>query len=323
MLHLFLATELILSPMAAVLGDTVAEACRAPVGVRPDLPGIVLEDQPATPGDLPAIRVTSSATGAHMLVYHDAISEPAARARAACFGAQLALLEREVGDDRRDAEWDSVVFTTADDYAPPRGDDVVTRWVILTTEQGQLSEAAERLILSTMPHEQMHEYQTRAGAKLPRWFSEGHATWVGLKVLAQLDPARAVAERLKRENDLAASTQPLMLSEWGGLQPRPEAILRQLSPEDRIRFLNDPTFKAGGAFTFGPGDMIGDESNSPARYGAAWKIFLGLEERHGAAAVHAWVSEMTATGTTNRLTSATVAASIQSRFNEDITPLLE
>lgn len=323
MLHLFLATELILSPMAAVLGDTVAEACRAPVGARPDLPGIVLEDLPATPGDLPAIRVTSSATGAHMLVYHDAISEPAARARAACFGGQLALLGREVGDDRRDAEWDSVVFTTADDYAPPRGDDVVTRWVILTTEQGQLSEAAERLILSTMPHEQMHEYQARAGAKLPRWFSEGHATWVGLRVLAQLDPARAVAERLKRENDLAASTQPLMLNEWGGLQPRPEAILRQLSPEDRIRFLNDPTFKAGGAFTFGPGDMIGDESNSPARYGAAWKIFLGLEERHGAAAVHAWVSEMTGTGTTNRLTSATVAASIQSRFNEDITPLLE
>lgn len=323
MLNLLLATGLILSPIAVVQTDPLDQTCHAPIGARPNLPGIVLEDQLATPGDLPAIRVISTSTGAHMLVYYDAISEPAARARAACFGAQLALLEREVGDDRRDAEWDSVVFTTADDYAPPRGDNVVTRWVILTTEQGQLSEAAERLILSTMPHEQMHEYQTRAGAKLPRWFSEGHATWVGLKVLAQLDPSRAVVERLKRENDLAASTQSLMLGEWGGLQPKPEAILRQLSPEDRIRFLNDPTFKAQGAFTFGPDDMIGDESNSLARYGAAWKIFLGLEERHGAVAVHAWVSEMTQTGTTTRLSSATVAASIQSRFNEDITPLLE
>ncbi len=323
MLNLLFATGLILSPIAVVQTDPLDQACHAAIGARPNLPGIVLVDQPATPGDLPAIRVTSTATGAHMLVYHDAISEAAARARAACFGAQLTLLEREVGDDRRDAEWDSVVFANDSAYAPPRGDNVVTRWVIQTTEQGQLSEAAERLILSTMPHEQMHEYQTRAGALLPRWFSEGHATWVGLKVLAQLDPSRAVAERLKRENDLAAATQPLMLSEWGGLQPRPEAILRQLSPEDRIRFLNDPTFNAGGAFTFGPGDMIGDESNSLARYGAALKIFVGLEERHGAAAVHAWVSEMTRTGTTTRLSSATVAASIQSRFNEDITPLLE
>jgi hypothetical protein len=323
MLHLLLAIGLGSPAAAGGQSDLIGQACRAPAGARPELPGIVLADQLATPGDLPAIQVTSTATGAHMLVYHDAISEPAARARAACFGAQLALLEREVGDDRRDAEWDSVVFANDSAYAPPRGDNVVTRWVILTTEQGQLSDAAERLILSTMPHEQMHEYQTRAGAKLPRWFSKGHATWVGLKVLALLDPSRAVAERLKRENDLAASTQPLMLSEWGGLQPRPEAILRQLSPEDRIRFLNDPTFRAGGAFTFGPRDMIGDESNSLARYGAALKIFVGLEERHGAAAVHAWVSEMTRTGTTTRLTSAAVAASIQSRFNEDITPLLE
>lgn len=320
MLHLLLALGLGSPAIAAVQADPLEQACRAPAGDRPELAGIVLSDQPAGPGDLPAIRATSTATGAHMLVYYDAISEAAARARAACLGAQLALLEREVGDDRRDAEWDSVVFTADRAYAPPRADAARTRWPVHTSADGGLDDAAHTLVVHVMPHEQVHEYQTRAGARLPRWFAEGHATWVGLKVEARLDPESARAEILKNEADLSGAVPPLDLAGWGGMQVKPEAVLRQLSPEDRARKLADPSFQPSGTFRFGPDDLISDESNTSARYAGAWKVFVGLEQRHGADAVKAWVAEVTASS--ERLTPAALVASAQARFGEDIAPLL-
>ena len=175
------------------------------------------------------------------------------------------------------------------------------------------------MVVSVMPHEQTHEYQTRAGARLPRWVAEGHATWIGLKVLSRIDPALGATKASSAESDLAASTQPLALGGWGGVRPKREAILRQLSPEDRVRFENGGTLP-NGAFSFTSDDLVSDESNSPARYGAAWKIFVGLEERHGAPAVHAWVAEVTATDA--GMSPADLAASFRSHFNEDLAPLL-
>lgn len=320
MLNLLLALVLGSPAVAAAQTDPLGQACRAPAGARPDLAGIVLSDQPAGPGDLPAIRATSTATGAHMLVYYDAISEAAARARAACLGAQLAFLEPEVGDDRRDAEWDSVVFTADRAYAPPRADNARTRWPIHTTTDGGLDAAAHTLIVHVMPHEQVHEYQTRAGARLPRWFTEGHATWVGLKVEARLDPEAARSEALRQEANLDNAAAPLALAGWGSISVKPEAILRQISPEDRARKLADPSFQPSGPFRFGPDDVISDETNTLARYAGAWKVFVGLEQRHGADAVRAWVAEVTASP--ERLTPDALVASAQARFGEDIGPLL-
>jgi len=302
------------------LDEQVSQACNAPLPAAPEVAGVEVTEAAAEEGDLPKLRVTHVATGAWMNVYYDASSEAAARGRAACFGGQLALLEGEIGDSRTNAHWDDVVFTSRSDYAPPARGAGATRWIIGTTQQGELGQAAQETILSTLPHEQMHAYQTRAGARLPRWVSEGHATWIGLKVLSRLDPVLGAAETSKARTNLAASTQPLALGEWGGVQPKREAILRQLSPEDRVRIENDPTFRPDGAFRFTSDDLISDESNSPARYGGAWKIFVDLEERYGAAAINGWVAEVTSKE--GGLRSADAAASVQSRFNEDITPLL-
>lgn len=257
-----------------------------------------------------------------MDVYYDGpLAEAAARARAACFAGQIALLERVLGDDRVGVHWDDVVFTSQADYAPPRGEGNPTRWIIRIDGAGALVASEDLMVLSTIPHEQTHKYQARLGSNTPRWFREGHATWVGLKVLSKLDAAVGAAQVSEREANFASATEPLALRDWGGVQPTQEAILRQLSPEDRVKFLNDPTFQANGAFTFGPGDLVSDESNSPARYGGAWRIFTGLEDRHGAASVQAWVASVTATDA--RVTSAALIASAQERFNEDITPLLQ
>lgn len=301
------------------LESRISQACKAPLSTAPEVAGVRVTAEEAEDSDLPRLRVTHIATGAWMNVYYDALGEAAARSRAACFGGQLALLERELEDNRKDAHWDDVVLTGRPDYAAPRGEGVATRWVIHTTDQGQLHRGAEEMIMAVVPHEQTHEYQTRSGAHPPRWVSEGHATWIGLKVLSRIDPEVGAAETLKAENDLAAATQPLALGGWGGVRPKREAILRQLSPEDRVRFENGGALP-NGAFSFNSDDLVSDESNSPARYGGAWKIFAGLEERHGAPAVQAWVAEVTATDA--RMSSADLAASFQSHFNEDLAPLL-
>jgi len=307
-------------PTDPSLESQISQACKAPTSTVPEVTGVRVADELAETADLPRLRVTHVATGAWMNVYYEPRGEAAARSRAAGFGGQLALLERELGDNRTDAHWDDVVLTRQRDYAPPRGDHIATRWIIATTDEGELAPGTEEMILSVMPHEQTHEYQTRARARLPRWIAEGHATWIGLKVLSRLDPGLGTAGAVKREADLAAATEPVALGGWGGVRPKREAILRQLSPEDRVRFENDPTFQPNGSFSFNSDDLISDESNSLARYGAAWKIFVGLEERHGASAVHAWVAEVTATDV--RMSSADLAASFRSHFNEDLAPLL-
>lgn len=264
-------TALLLSSALFALAPSVVAAqgipaCHASVADIPPHDGVRLEDVAAQAGDLPAIRATHIASGAHMLIYYDAASERAARARSACLGAQLGLLGPALDDDRRDAEWDSVVFTTDPDYAPPRAEGHQARWSIHLPADGALNDAAERFISSTMPHEQTHDFQGRNRARAPRWFVEGHASWVELKVAEQIRPDIAAREIADHNEAAAASTTPLALSAWGGVQPKPEAILRQLSPEDRARMETDPSFQPSGPFRFTSEDLISDESNSSARY---------------------------------------------------------
>lgn len=315
---------LLIAPVLTLLASPALAqglpACVAPLGEQPAVAGVTLTDVPAAPGDLPAIRAVNDASGAHMLIYYDAVSQAAARARAACLGLQLGLLEQETGDDRRDAAWDSVVFTADPAYAPPRGEGHQGRWSVHTRPDGTLDAAAQRMVVGVMPHEQTHDWQGSNGARTPRWFHEGHATWIGLRATAKLDPDVAAARIASHEAALA-DAEPLRLSAWGGVQVRPEAILRQLSPEDRARQLADPTFSPRGPFTFGPDDMVSDESNTPARYAGAWRIFQGLEDRHGAAAVQAWARDLTASE--GRVANDRILSAARDRFGEDLTPLLD
>jgi len=134
------------------------------------------------------------------------------------------------------------VFTQNPAYIPPRGEGVQPRWKVDVQPDGSLSPAGRVMVVSTIPHEQVHAYQARAGARLPRWVAEGHATWIGDKIAALLDPAIAQTQHQLRIDDAAKGKGPLNLAQWGSRRPKREAVLRQVSPEDRARMEADPTF---------------------------------------------------------------------------------
>lgn len=313
------ATVLLLTATADVDPD-LETVCAAPTGQTPRVGGVSIRDEPAVDGDLAFLRVTSDESGAFMKVYYDAGSEAAARSKAVCLGAQLALLERETGDLRRDAEWASAAFVQDRGYVPPRGADVVVRWPVSVEANGALPQDGHAMVVNVLPHEQVHTYQTRAGAWLPRWVAEGHATWVQGRIAPLLDPGVYETQVRYRETELATSESPLSLAQWGSARPRREAIMRQVSPEDRARMEADPNFLPTGAFRFGPGDLIQDEGNTIARYAAAAAIFDGLEARHGAEAVRRWISDLTSNP--GPVTPPMLAESVQRHFGEEVGDLL-
>ncbi len=314
---------LVLFAAAALASPALAREqalCSVPLGDRPQPAGLSIVPEVPGAGDLPSLRVTVEATGHFMRVFFDDGSERAAWSRAACLGRQLELLTTALGDTRSDAEWFSVVFTQDADYIPPRGPDDKERWPILIAADGGFPDMSQRMVVVTMPHEQVHEFQNRAGATSPRWFSEGHATWVGLAITEQLDPAAARTDRDRLAGDLARSTTPVNLAQWGSVRPRPEAIMRQVSSEDRARMQADPSYMPSGTFSFTSADLIGDESNMLARYAASLKVFEELEARHGARAVHDWAREVT-TGS-GRITPDVLAESVSTHFGERLDDLL-
>ncbi|MFD1787469.1 hypothetical protein ACFSC3_07780 [Sphingomonas floccifaciens] len=287
--------------------------CSAPSGKRRTVRGIVVTDEPGAEGVYRRLRVTADG-GAYLIVHYDPASESIARARAACLGRQLELLRGLTGDERQGAQWYSVVFTNAANYSPPRGPSEVARWTIETDAAGRLTEAGQRTLTAVLPHEQVHLFQYRMQALPPRWFLEGHASWVGLKVSDRIDPAAAAADRrLKAEGAAKSKGQPLNLAGWGSVRPKREAIMRQVSDEDRARMMRDPNFAPSGSFRFTADDLIGDESNIVARYHAATALFERLEREHGAEAVHAFARETTATA--GRVTANRMDELVRKHFN--------
>lgn len=291
--------------------QSMRRACSAD-GV-PEVAGLELRDVAAVEGDLPGIRVTDAASGAFMQVYFQPGHEAAARSRAACLGGQLRLLRQALNDDRRDTEWFAVVFAD-EDYAPPRQGEM-KRW------SSPPAPETDAFVTQTMPHEQVHGFQSRAGATTPRWFHEGHAVWIAGKINPLIRPDLAAVETRMLEEALAGLVGPPLLRTWGAVRVKPEAIRRQVSPEMRARMDADPSFTPPGPFKFEPGDIESDQSNNQARYAAAGNLFAGLEARHGAEAVQAWVNEMTASE--GRVSNTRIRESALRLFGEDIGPLLE
>lgn len=303
--------------------STLVRLCAAQPGDRPDHPGIIVTDEPAAAGDLPALRITSVATGAYLLAHYDAGSEGAARVSAPCLGAQLPLLERELGDDRRNARWWDVVFTQNMGYIPPREEGAPPRWSIAVGADGRLSPSGRDTLVMTIPHEQVHAYQNRARAFLPRWLAEGHARWIEDRIAPLLDPRRAAAEMAARAPNAARHGGPANLALWGTKRPRREAIMRQVSPADRARMEADPDYNPSGVFTYGPDDFEADSSNELLRYIAASTIVDGLSRRHGEERVRAWLTGLTARPqlwTDDR--DQGLARSIGETFGEDLNALL-
>ena len=297
----------------APLPECAPEAGRVPV-----VQGIRVEEVPTLEGDLPRLRV-SAPQEAFMYVYHDAASEPVARSWAACLGTQLALAMYLLQDDRTGAEWQSVVFSRDADYALPRGDDVVTRWLVHTGESLEHRSDLVETLLSTLPHEQVHEFQGREGGGRPRWLSEGHASWMGHRITRIIAPARAADLRSGQLRDLRPD-EDIDLAGWGFPQPRREALMRQVSEADRARMEEDPSFVPKGSYSFGPDDFESDESQTDARYAAAWLVFEKLEAQYGFERVSAWATRLTATS--DFLINDAVARSLEEEFGEDLYALL-
>ncbi len=230
-----------------------------------------------------------------MLAYYDRAGEKAAYARAACLGAQLRLLAVELGEVSAREQWFSAVFTTEGNYvAPPN--QTVTRWKIHVEANGGLGNEAQSMIVLTMPHEQVHRFQKRAGSVVPRWLEEGHAEWISRKVRQRLSPEEAQVDARRSQGLFEASKQPLALGSWGGMQVKREAIMRQVPPEERRKMEADPAYTASlsdRSFSIGPDDVTSDESNLKPPYEGSWRVFRDLEAVHGQAAVQSWLRELT------------------------------
>lgn len=294
------------------------QACIDTIG-PPVVDKVEVRDLIASEGEYDILRV-DAANGAHMFVYFDFGSEAVARSRAACLEHQINLLQLHLGDTRTSAEWASVVFTTDPDYSPPRGEGIKTRWVVLVSSSPSGAINLDRMVLSSIPHEQVHDFQARNGARLPRWISEGHANWVGHHVTSALDPGEGKRQRLNMLDSLSRSEGPINLVGWKKVRPKREAIMRQVSANDRARMEADPDYFPSGSFQFTQDDFEGDETNQPARYAAAFLVFEGLEERHGANAVRNWMHELSSKhGVVSR---EDVAQTAKRAFNEDIDILL-
>jgi len=218
--------------------------------------------------------------------------EPADAAMAEAAAGDLAKAYRIVADavgvDADDVQWAQVSFSRDRDYQPPRHQGV-PRWNVPVDPSGALGSAGRTSLYVTVPHEQVHTLQERFGA-LPRWFSEGMATWAGLKAAQALQPDVASDKRAALERELAAHTPPLKLTSWGALRVKPEAILRQVTEEQRAKMASDPSYVPPGPFSFGPGDVESDESNTGARYAASLAVFDAIESQAGSDAVRAWIA---------------------------------
>jgi hypothetical protein len=313
---LLFATVLMLPTQAKA---TMAE-CAASDGTTPVVSGVHIEEASSDDPDLKMLRITAR-RGAFMHVYYDPQSEAIARRYASCLGTQLNLLAIELLDEREAAHWFSVIFTSAQDYIPSQTAGVKTRWIISTNPASPQGSAPQAMVLETMPHEQVHDYQNRNRAKLPLWVLEGHATWVGLRITTMLDPQIGQSKRKKTLSRVDLKAVPAKLAEWGDRRPKREAMLRQVSPEDRAKMEVDPTYIPNVRFVFTLDDFESDESRTLERYAASLLIFEGLEERHGTDKVRQWIAEITAA--TGNVSKNTLAASIMRHFGEELAELLK
>lgn len=234
----------------------------------------------AQSNDLAYLRAVNLTSGAVFRVYFDEISKPEAEKAVPV----LAQLYEEVASltvaDAGKVNWAAVVFSTDENYVPPRNEGEV-RWKIRVDKNGKLGAQGIKDLYQIIPHEQTHALESTFIPKSPRWFSEGLASWVEANILKKWQPELARQWREESAVERAKVTVPLNLKGWGGVSVKREAILRQVTSEVRARMEKDPTFMPPGPFKLQPGDFLSDESNTAARYAEALNLFIKLDERAG------------------------------------------
>lgn len=152
--------------------------------------------------------------------------------------------------------------------------------------------------------------------------AEGHAVWIELKLADQFDPGVTARQIEARAQKARESEGPLKLLSWGDRQPKREAFYRQVGAEERAKMDGDPNYYPSGVFSFTEEDFDAEYvANDQARYLAAYSIIQGLEDRHGAAAVHTWIADLI---TSHRapISNEVLDRSLQSHFRETLNELL-
>jgi hypothetical protein len=237
--------------------------------------------------DLPGLRTVDLSTGLVFRIYYDAAVEEVARTSIPTMGIMYREVAHLVAADPGMIDWSAVAFVQDTAYVPPRRGGEV-RWSALVDPSGQLGSVGIVSLYQTLPHEQVHAIQSTLRPGLPRWFSEGMAEWAGLHVTQGRAPSLAEEKRTGLRNAYESRGEPLNLSAWGGVTVNRDAVLRQVTPEQRERMEADPSYSPPGPFRFGPGDMISDEANTLARYGGSLALFEMLEEAVGQERMRAW-----------------------------------
>ena len=225
--------------------------------------------------------------GLSFLVYRSPDDAEVVNASSEAMSLAYRVLADAIGINPEDIQWAEVAFTRNESYVAPRDKQGVVRWVVPLSAAGAMGAAGEEQLFSTIPHEQVHALQ-KAFGELPRWFSEGMAEWAGLRATKRVSPALYAARKEELDAAARSATAPPDLKSWGGVKPKPEAIFRQLTPEQKQRMAREPGYFPPGPFTFGPDDFISDESNTFARYAASLRVFEAMESASSDEAMRAW-----------------------------------
>lgn len=236
-----------------------------------------------------AIRDTDA--GSTFEVMFDAGSAEVARASIPVLAAFYRELSELLALDPASVRWSNVLFAHDAEHVQLTRKEGLVVWKVEVGADGKLGDEGLRMLYRVLPHEQVHATQRggEPGSGLPRWYAEGQATWAGLQVTSRWRPELAREERNTLASAMAETGPSVALSHWGGIQPKPEAILRQLTPEQRAQFMKDPSsVSLSGPFSFGPDDLVSDESNTQARYAASLALFERIDAAAGRNATQAW-----------------------------------
>lgn len=231
-------------------------------------------------GDLTKLTVTNQADQFSFQVYFDDELEKVASESIPILNALYTDLAFNAGLQPSEIKWAEIAFVADKDYIPPRKNGSV-RWTIAHEKSQKLSKSAIEKLYVFIGHEQTHRIQDVLSCKAPRWFTEGQAMWNELKVTKTWNNQIANKERGRYKFAYENLAGDLKLESWGEVQVKPEAIQRQLTPEQKQKMKDDPSYLPPGPFSFGPDDLISDESNSKARYFSSLTIFEYLEDELG------------------------------------------
>lgn len=275
---------------------------------------------PAGAGDLPSISTEDLRSGAVFNVYYDATSAELAERSIPILAAFYREIAAMTAADPAEVDWDGVVFArNAEDLVLRMGKDE-TRWKVDVGADGEPTEAGAVAFYALVPHEQVHSTQNIT-QRPPHWFLEGQATWGGAKITDKWNPEIARERRREMAAEVAAADEPLHLAAWGSVQPKFEAMLRQLTPEQRAEVENDPSKMPPGPFIFGPEDLMTDVSNFKTRYGASLALFERIEQEAGHEAMLSWFKAVQQR--TDRIDSDAMAELVRLHTGVDITDALQ